>query len=61
MKGYIKGRLIILLEDLPNNLKDGDRVEVSLSRLTKSQGLFPTFKLGVKDEYLDRDKIYDRD
>lgn len=61
MKGYIKGQSIILLDELPDNLKEGDRVEVSITVITKQQYPFPTFDLGVKDEYLKREKIYEPD
>lgn len=61
MKGYIKGQSIILTQPLPENIKDGDEVEVSLSILSKPKYPFPTFYLGIKEEYLNREKIYERD
>lgn len=61
MKGYIKGKTIILTDSLPENIKDGDEVEVSFSVIPKLKYCFPTFKLGIKDEYLQREKIYESD
>ncbi|MDJ0594770.1 MAG: hypothetical protein QNJ72_33140 [Pleurocapsa sp. MO_226.B13] len=59
MKGYIKGKTIILLESIPDNLKEGDRVDVSINPLPEANYSFPTFELGIKDEYLNREKIYE--
>ncbi len=59
MKGYIKGKNVILLESLPSNLKEGDEVEVLVTPITQPSYPFPTFKFGVKDEYLNREKIYE--
>ncbi|MFB2920422.1 hypothetical protein [Aerosakkonema funiforme] len=61
MRGYIKGKSIILTDSLPENIKDGDEVEVSFSVIPKPKYSFPTFKLGIKDEYLKREKIYESD
>ncbi|MDJ0515005.1 MAG: hypothetical protein QNJ74_01690 [Trichodesmium sp. MO_231.B1] len=61
MKGYIKRKTIILTDSLPENIKDGDEVEVSFSVIPKPKYCFPTFKLGIKDEYLRREKIYESD
>lgn len=61
MKGYIQGRRIVLVDKLPEELRDGDEVEISITLVSKSQYPFPTFKLGVKDEYLKREKIYESD
>ncbi len=62
MQGYIKGKTIILLENLPEILKDGDEVDISINKISDQQKYpFPTFKLGVKDEYLSRDKIYEQE
>ncbi len=60
MKGYIKGKMIVLHEQLPDNITDGEQVEVIIIPLTKKYN-FPTFRLGVKDEYLKREVIYERD
>ncbi|MEY2858435.1 MAG: hypothetical protein RLZZ74_2748, partial [Cyanobacteriota bacterium] len=30
MKGYIKGKNIILLDNIPENLKEGDEVNISI-------------------------------
>ena len=54
MKGYIKGKNIILLESIPDNFKEGDRVDISIDPLPEADYSFPTFKLGIKDEYLNR-------
>lgn len=61
MKGYIKGQSIILIDKLPGNLKEGDEVEVAIAPITQKNHPFPTFNLGVKDEYLKREKIYEQD
>lgn len=58
MKGYIQGQTIILLETLPENLREGDEVDVSITTKPQKQYPFPTFKLGVKEEYLNREKNY---
>jgi hypothetical protein len=58
MKGYIKGQSIILVEVLPDNVKEGDEVEVLITPIP-SKYPFPTFKLGIKQEYLSREKIYE--
>lgn len=60
MKGYIKGKSIILIEVLPDNVKEGDEVEVLITPI-RPKYPFPTFKLGIKEEYLSREKIYDPD
>ena len=59
MKGYIQGQTIILLETLPENLREGDEVDVTITTKPQKQYPFPTFKLGVKEEYLNREKIYE--
>ena len=62
MKGYIQGQTIILLDRLPEMLKDGDEVDISIHQTSRQyQSPFPTFQLGVKEEYLKRDKIYEQD
>ena len=61
MKGYIKNKTIILIDPLPENLQDGDEVEVSVTATPKQTLPFPTFNLGIKDEYLERDRIYEQD
>ncbi|MBD2772294.1 hypothetical protein [Iningainema tapete] len=60
MKGYIKGKTIILEDKLPDDLNEGEQVEVIVIPLKKKYN-FPTFQLGVKDEYLTREKIYERE
>lgn len=61
MRGYIQGKRIVLVDELPEELKDGDEVEISITPVSKPQYPFPTFKLSVKDEYLKREKIYESD
>ena len=61
MKGYIQGQTIILLEKLPENIKEGDRVEIAITPIVKEDYPFPTFDLGVKDEYISREKIYEQE
>ncbi|MBD1847114.1 hypothetical protein H6F89_27660 [Cyanobacteria bacterium FACHB-63] len=61
MKGYIKNKTIILIDPLPDNLQDGDEVEVSVTPAPKQALPFPTFNFGIKDEYLERDRIYEQD
>lgn len=61
MKGYIQDRRIVLVDELPEELKDGDEVEISIIPVSKPQYPFPTFKLGIRDEYLKREKIYESD
>jgi ribosomal protein L21E len=59
MKGYIKGKNIILLENIPENLQEGDEVDILINPVTKKDYPFPTFELGVKEEYLNREKVYE--
>lgn len=61
MKGYIKGKNIVLLESIPDNFKEGDQVDISIEPLPEADYSFPTFELGIKDEYLNREKIYEFD
>jgi hypothetical protein len=61
VKGVIRDQIIILTEPLPENLKDGDEVEISIIQVRKKAYPFPTFDLGIKDEYLNREKIYEPD
>ena len=61
MKGYIQGKTIILLDPLPEDIKDGDEVDISITTITKEDYPFPTFDLGVKDEYITREKIYEQE
>ena len=58
VKGIIKGRSIVLEEILPEQIREGERVEVIILPLSKKGYRFPTFKLGIKEEYLKREKIY---
>ncbi|MDJ0716749.1 MAG: hypothetical protein QNJ54_21460 [Prochloraceae cyanobacterium] len=59
MKGSIKGKNIILLENIPENLKEEDEVEVIINPISEEDYPFPTFELGVKEDYLNREKIYE--
>ena len=59
MKGYIQGQTIILLERLPENIKEGDQVDIAITPIPQENYPFPTFELGVKDEYINREKIYE--
>jgi len=54
MKGYfdIQGQTIILLEPLPENLRE------SIALNPPKKYPFPPFQLGGKDEYLNYEKIY---
>jgi hypothetical protein len=61
MKGYIKDKTIVLLDALPETVKDGDEVEVTIIPVHQPTYPFPTFNLGVKDEYLNREKLYEPD
>jgi hypothetical protein len=59
MKGYIQGNTIILLDKLPENISDGDKVEIELIAKPQDNYPFPTFNLSIKEEYLNREKIYE--
>ncbi len=61
MKGYIQGKTIILLETLPENFKEGDEVDILITPKSTDNYPFPTFELGVKDEYISREKVYERE
>ncbi|NES97485.1 MAG: hypothetical protein F6K32_20155 [Desertifilum sp. SIO1I2] len=61
MKGYIQGQSIILTQPLPENIKDGDEVEISVSVIPHHKYPFPTFDLQVNDESLKREKVYESD
>jgi DNA replicative helicase MCM subunit Mcm2 (Cdc46/Mcm family) len=61
MKGYIHDQSIILTETLPNTLKNGDEVEITIVKIQKKRHPFSTFNLGIKDQYLNREKIYGQD
>lgn len=57
MESHIKGKSIVLLENMPKNITKGDRVDISINPLPEVDYSFPTFELGIKDEYLNREKI----
>ena len=62
MKGYIQDQAIALLEPLPEDFQNGDEVEITIKTIAKKKIYpFPVFDLKIKDEYLDRAKIYDLD
>jgi DNA replicative helicase MCM subunit Mcm2 (Cdc46/Mcm family) len=61
MKGYINDQSIILTDTLPDNLQEGDEVEITITEIKKKNYPFPTFDLGVKEQYLNREKIYEKD
>lgn len=61
MKGYIKNKTIILIDSLPEDLQDRDEVEVAITPAPRQTLPFPTFNLSIKDEYLERDRIYEQD
>jgi len=60
VKGYVEGTKIILLETLPEDIKDGDEVDITITPLYQDNYPFPTFELGVKDQYISREKIYEQ-
>lgn len=61
MKGYIKDKNIILIEPLPSDIQDGDEVEISIVQVRKKTYPFPVFELGIKDEYLNRERVCEPD
>lgn len=56
MKGYIKGKTVILLEELPDNLQEGDEVNILIfpNKQTHKQ----QFDLGIITT--NNDKKFDR-
>ena len=61
MKGFVKDKQIVLTDPLPEDLQDGDEIEISIIQIKKKPYPFPTFDLGIKNEYLSREKIYEPD
>lgn len=61
MKGIIRDKAIILTEPLPEGFQDGDEIEVVIVSVRKADYPFPVFDLGIKDEYLEREHIYEPD
>ncbi|NMG19913.1 hypothetical protein [Brasilonema bromeliae] len=47
-----------LVQPLPDNLKQGDEVKVLMTPISPKYS-FPTLKLGIKEEYLSKEKIYE--
>jgi hypothetical protein len=59
VQGVIKGSNIVLKKiPLGKKLNEGTKVEVIILPLEKKTHSFSTFKLGIKKEYLKREKIY---
>jgi hypothetical protein len=60
-QGVISGSNIVL-KKVPagEELHEGDKVEVIILPLQKKPHRFSTFKLGVKEEHLKREKLYAR-
>ena len=61
MKGFVKDKQIVLTDPLPEDLQDGDEIEISIIQIKKKPYPFLTFDLGIKNEYLSREKIYEPD
>ncbi|MGD1859356.1 MAG: hypothetical protein ACFB0E_05215 [Leptolyngbyaceae cyanobacterium] len=59
MKGVISNQAIILSEPLPDDLQEGDEVEITVVRVRKQAYPVPVFELDIKDEYLQRERIYE--
>jgi hypothetical protein len=58
-QGIIKGQRIILKKVLTDKkLREGLEVDIIILPLEKGAHRFSTFKLGVKEEYTGREKIY---
>lgn len=51
MKGYIQDKSIILTESLPEELLNGDEVEVVITVLKKQEQPNPSPSLGLADDY----------
>ena len=60
MKGYVQGTKIVLLEMLPEDIKDGDEVDITITPVNQNNYPFPTLELGVKDQYISRENIYEQ-
>jgi len=41
MKGYIQGKTIILLDTLPENIEEGEEVDISIRKKTQKKYPFP--------------------
>jgi len=61
-KGVVKGKSIVF-QDIPSSeiMREGEEVEVIILPLKKTPHHFATFKLGIKQEFLEREKIYGED
>lgn len=58
-QGVIKGKNIVLKKvPADKKLTEGAKVEVIILPLEKKTHRFITFKLGIKKEYLSRERIY---
>lgn len=56
MKDHIR-KSFIFLGDIPESFQ-GDKVDISIS-VSKEDYPFPTFEFEIKEEYLDREQIYE--
>jgi hypothetical protein len=61
VRGYVRNKSIILIDALPEEIEEGDEVELTIMLTAKQKFSFPTFDLEVKDEYLHREKMYEPD
>lgn len=62
IKGVVKGNSIILQEPLPEQaFKEGEQVEIIILPPKRPVHRFRTFRLGVKEEALDREWLYGED
>ena len=62
IRGIVKGNSIIFEEPLPHReLKEGDLVKVIVLPAGKPHRHFRTFRLAVKDDALDRERLYGED
>lgn len=60
MKGYIKGKTVILLEELPDNLQEGDEVNILIfpnTQTHKQQFVLETIPTN-NDEKFDRPGLH---
>jgi hypothetical protein len=57
MKGYIQDQSIVLTEDLPTNLNNGDEVEVVITIVNKSRTI--SASLDLPTTYFDRARQWD--
>jgi len=60
MKGIVKGKTIFLEDELPKHISDGETVDVVITPVKTRKYPFPTFNLALKEEYLQREKMYEK-